>query len=278
MRALALLAAATLSAETAEEIVAKLTANLERAAAERRQFVYQQSVRSRMIRTNGKVARQETRLYSVTPTPSATEKKLLSLDGEVHKGAQIVKYTDPKTESSGMDIDGSLIRSLTDELVDDKDSRDGIPKSLFPLGSDALKRYDFQLRETREQKGRPTHHLTFSPKKGVEDANWKGDLYVDAAEYQPVQIATDLTFKMPLLVRAVFGTNIRQTGFAVSYQCVAENVWFPVSYGSEFRLDVLFGYKRVITMALTSTNFQRTTAGSTISFPNTGTTTLVPNL
>ena len=49
----------------------------------------------------------------------------------------------------------------------------------------------------------------------------------------------------PLLVRVVPGGNIRQTGFAVSYQRVAENVWFPVSYGSEFRLDVLFGYKRV---------------------------------
>lgn len=266
MRALALLAASALYAQNAEEIISKLTANLERAAAERRQFVYEQSVRSRMIRTNGKVARQETRRYSVLPTPSATEKKLLALEGEIHKGSRIIKYTDPETESSGMDIDGSLIRSLTEDLVDDKDSRDGIPKSLFPLGTDALTKYDFQLLETRDWKGRPTHHLTFTPKKGAEDANWKGDLYIDAAEFQPVQIATDLTFKMPLLVRAVFGTNIRQTGFSVSYQRVAENVWFPVSYGTEFRLDVLFGYKRVVTMALTSSGFQRTSADSKIEF------------
>ena len=53
------------------------------------------------------------------------------------------------------------------------------------------------------------------------------------------------TAPTPLLVRGVPGGNIRQTGFAVSYQRVAENVWFPVSYGSEFRLDVLFGYKRI---------------------------------
>jgi hypothetical protein len=64
----------------------------------------------------------------------------------------------------------------------------------------------------------------------------------------------------------MLGTNLRQTGFNITYHRVAENVWFPVSYGSEFRLDVLFGYKRVVTMALTSSGFQRTSAGSTIHF------------
>ena len=224
------------------------------------------------------VARQESRVYSVAPKPSATEKNRLSLDGEVHKGSQIIQYTDPKTENSGVDLDGSLFRSLTDDLVDDKESRDGISKSLFPLGNDTLAKYGFQLLDTRVYKGCSTHHLTFAPKKGAEDANWKRDLYVDAAEYQPVQIATDLTFKMPLLVRAVFGTNIGQTGFAVSYQRVAENVGFPVSYGSEFRLDVLFGYQPVITMDLISSNLQCATARSAIQFPNTVPTTPVPDL
>jgi hypothetical protein len=266
MRALALLTLVALHAETADGIVAKMAANLERAATERQQFVYEQTVRSRMLRTNGKVARQETRQYSALPAPGVTEKKLTALDGEIHKGNTVTKYTDPKTQSGGIDLDGALIDSLTEQLVNDKESRDGIPKALFPLGSDALHKYDFHFVDTTEQKGRSTHHLTFAPKKGAEEAHWKGDLYVDAAEYQPVQIATDLTLKIPLFVRAVFGTNIRQTGFAVSYQRVAENVWFPVSYGSEFRLDVLFGYKRVITMALTSTGFRRAAVDSSITF------------
>lgn len=266
MRAIALLALATLHAQTAEEIMAKLTANIERASSERSQFLYEQTVRSRMIRTNGKVARQETRKYSVLPAPGTTQKKLVSLDGEIHRNGAITKYTDPETQSGGVDIDGALINGLTEQWVDDKDSRDGIPKSLFPLGKDAVSKYDFHLLETRDWKGRPTHHLTFTPKKGADEAHWKGDLYVDAAEFQPVQIATDLAWRMPFFVRTVFGSNIRQTGFAVSYQRVAENVWIPVSYGSEFRLDVLFGYKRVITMALTSSGFQRATADSTIQF------------
>jgi len=265
MRALAFLAALTAGAETAEEIMAKVAANMERASAERRQFIYQQTVRSRFIRTNGKVARQETRQYSVVPTDGATEKNLDSLDGEIHDGKTVLKYTDPKTRGKGLDIDGELIDNLTKDLVDEKDSRDGLPKELFPLGSDALQKYDFKLVDTKDYKGRSTHHLTFQPKPG-RDGAWKGDIYVDAAEYQPVQIATDLNFKMPMIVRVVFGSNIRQTGFAVTYQRVAENVWFPVSYGSEFRLDLLFGYKRVITMALTSSGFKRTSSDSKIEF------------
>jgi hypothetical protein len=67
-------------------------------------------------------------------------------------------------------------------------------------------------------------------------------------------------------VRAVFGSNLRQSGFAVTYQRLAENVWFPVSYGTEFRLDVLFGYKRVITLSLESVNFKRTEADTSIEF------------
>ena len=266
MRAFLLLAAVAVYAETAEEIMAKVAANMERAAAGRQQFVYSQTVRSRFIRTNGNVARQETRIYSVVPLPGATEKKLVSVAGEIHQGRNIMKYTDPKTRGKGLDIDGELLDGLTKDLVDDKDSRDGIPKSLFPLGAEALANYDFRLIDTKDYKGRLTHHLTFQPKKGSRDSPWKGDAYIDAAEYQPVNIATGLNFKMPLFVRVVFGSNIRQTGFAVTYQRVAENVWFPVSYGTEFRLDVLFGYKRVITMALTSSGFKRTAADSNIQF------------
>jgi hypothetical protein len=265
MRTLAFLAAITAYSETAGEIMAKVAANMERTAAERRQFVYQQTVHSRFIRTNGKVARQETRQYSVLPTEGATKKTLDSVEGEIHDGKKITKYTDPKTRGKGMDLDGALLESLAEDLVDDKDSRDGISKTLFPLGADAVAKYDFVLIDTKDYKGRLTHRLTFKPKPGSGET-WIGDISIDAAEYQPVQIATDLNFKMPMVVRVMFGSNIRQTGFAVSYKRVAENVWFPVSYGSEFRLDLLFGYKRNITMALTSSGFQRTQAESKIDF------------
>ena len=53
-----------------------------------------------------------------------------------------------------------------------------------------------------------------------------------AAEYQPVHIATDLAVKIPLFLRAVFGTNVRQTGSAVTYfrRAAAEST---VAFGPE---------------------------------------------
>lgn len=271
-----LLAVSLFGAESPLEIVTKTAANVESATDARRQYVYQQKVRSRLLRTGGQVARQETRLYDVVPGAESTEKKLVNVEGEVHKGKEVVKYSDPEFRSKRMDLDGEIIDDLTGDLVNDSKSRDGIPKNLFPLGTADLPYYSFRLVETKDYKGRLTHHIAFEPltkPKCIEiggdgdcRGQWKGDAWIDAAEYQPVHIATEWAVKMPLFVRAVFGTNLRQTGFAVTYQRLAENVWFPVSYGTEFRLDVLFGYKRVITLALESTNFKRTAAETSIEF------------
>ncbi len=71
---------------------------------------------------------------------------------------------------------------------------------------------------------------------------------------------------MPLAVKLVLGTNIRQLGFSVSYIRVAEGVWFPASYGTEFRLDLFWGYKRTITMSLESSGFKKTDAASKIEY------------
>jgi hypothetical protein len=118
------------------------------------------------------------------------------------------------------------------------------------------------------------HRIGFVPKQKKDcDGNcWKGEALVDAEEFQPVRVYTDLDFKMPWAVKAFLGTNVRQIGFNVTYQRVAPNVWFPLSYGTEFRIDVLWGYKRVITLALDSSGFQRGEAESAITYQ----TELVP--
>jgi len=93
-----------------------------------------------------------------------------------------------------------------------------------------------------------------------------GEAWIDAAELQPVRIDTHLAFKIPWAVRTFLGTNLKQTGFAITYQRVAEGVWFPATYGTEFQIDVLFFYKRTITMNLESTGFQKTDATSKIEY------------
>jgi hypothetical protein len=67
-------------------------------------------------------------------------------------------------------------------------------------------------------------------------------------------------------VRIFLGTNVEQLGFSVSYIRVAPGVWFPLKYGTEFRFSVLFGFKRVVTLALDSSGFLKTEATSVVSF------------
>jgi hypothetical protein len=62
------------------------------------------------------------------------------------------------------------------------------------------------------------------------------------------------------------GTHLKQIGFAITYKRVAENVWFPATYGTEFQINALFLYKRTITMNLESSGFQKTDATSTVEY------------
>lgn len=90
---------------------------------------------------------------------------------------------------------------------------------------------------------------------------------VDAEEFQPRLVVTKLAWNVPAAVGVLFGTSIRQLGFSVTFGKVADGLWFPSTYGTEFSLRVLFGYKRNITMNVVNTGFRRTRADSTIIFP-----------
>src|SRR5262249_27788028 len=177
----------------------------------------------------------------------------------------------------GEDLDGELISELTDELIDDKDSRDGISESLFPLRSADLPMYRFTLKGRTNYNGRPAYQIAFDPVKrdfclDADDKSdcphqpWKGTAWIDVEELQPMRIDTDLAAKIPWGVRAFLGTNARQVGFSITYVRVAEGLWFPATYGTEFRLDVLWFYKRTITMALESSRFEKTEASSKIEY------------
>ena len=260
-------------------IMSRVAANMESATEARRQYVYQQKVKARLLRTNGQVARQEDHVYTVIPTEGSTNKELSSFAGEYHKSKkEIIKYDKPGFDKGGMDIDGGIIEDLVKDLVNDKKSRDGIPHSLFPLESKELDQYKFKLLETTQHQGRPAHRIAFEPAGkigtcvsigGGDDCPhkaWKGEALIDVEDMQPIRIVTDLAFKMPWGVKVFLGTNLRQTGFSVTYTRVTPGVWFPVTYGTEFKLDLLFGYHRVITLAMESNDFRRTTADTKVTF------------
>jgi hypothetical protein len=264
--------------DDATAIMAKVAANVEKATDPRRQFVYHQFVTSSLVRSNGRISRKENREYQVFPTETSTEKKLISLRGEVRRGKKTTPYSDLGFKDKGLDLDGDLIRDLTNDLVDEKNSRDGIPASLFPLRAKDLSGYRFTLKEEFEYQGRRTYKILFEPAQkhncvniggdddDCEGPSWKGEAWIDTADLQPVRIETQQAFRVPWGVKVFLGTNIQQSGFAVSYQRVADNVWFPVSYGTEFRFNVLWGYKRTVTLSLVSNGFQKTDIASKIKY------------
>jgi hypothetical protein len=119
--------------ETVQEIMAKVAANQDRSQEMRSAFVYHQDLLLRFLRGNGKTAREEEREYSVTPTANGTEKQLTGVSGRYEKGGKLVDYQEPGYTYKDVDLDGELIDDLAKDLADDKESRDGIARDLFPL-------------------------------------------------------------------------------------------------------------------------------------------------
>lgn len=256
----------------AAAIMAQVAANVAAAEPARRSYVYHQTVRASLTKTNGKPVRKERREYDVVPGEERTEKTLAEFEGERYDGKETALYFKPGTDDG---MDSSLIREMTEELVDDKKSRDGIPHDLFPLTASDLPLYSFTLQERGEFRGRPVYKIAFDPLRkdfcvdqdtGGCDTPWKGEIWVDTEDLQPARIVTDLGAAIPWGVRVFLGTNVKQLGFSVSYERVEPGVWFPVSYGTEFRLDVLWFYKRNVTLGLESKDFRRTDATSSIDF------------
>ena len=253
------------------EILRRVAENQERAVEARSTIVYTQETRTRLFRSNGKLGREDHRLYTVLPSAQGTDKHLDLFEGRyLHKG-KTETYTDPSFQHSDLDIDADLVKDLTDDLVNDKKSRDGISPDLFPLTAAEQQHYDFQLAGTQKVGNVEALKLTFTPKRvgdGEDERCWAGEVLVDPVEYQPMRVTTKLAFQIPLAVKVLLGTNIRQLGFTLTCRKVADGLWFPVSYGTEFRLRVLFGYARTITMSMDNRDFRRTSAESSIQFQN----------
>jgi hypothetical protein len=47
---------------------------------------------------------------------------------------------------------------------------------------------------------------------------------------------------------------------------LGEGIWFPVSYGGEFKLKAIFFYKRNIAIVLSNSDFERTAVSTQLVF------------
>ena len=240
---------------SAEAIMARVAANQDRSEALRKQYVYRQHIHILTHKPKGRLLREETADYDVVPTPDGTQKELKLLTGRYwNKGKYETFEGEPVPEAES--LDGSLIHGFREDLSNEK-TKDGLAKDLFPLTGEKQKEYEFKLLGQEMQEGRNVYHISFRP-KDKNEITWAGEAYIDAAEFQPVRVFTKLSRRIPFMVRTMLGTDLPGIGFNVVYKRQEDGVWFPATFGTEFRIRALFFINRDVSVSLENTGFQHT--------------------
>lgn len=257
---------------TADGIMLRVALNQDRAQEIRKAFIYHQNVMVRLNRKNGKLAREEYAEFTVTPAAKGASREQTSFHGKYLDHGKEVEFEKSGFEHKGIDIDADFAKSLLDDFGNDKDSRDGVDHNCFPLTSAEQGKYKFQLEGAEDYRGTPVYKVTFSPRKRPniwddDNGSWEGEVLVDQNEFQPVLVTSSLAVSVPKWVRLMFGTNVQQLGFKVSYQKFDEGLWFPVTYGGEFKVKALFFYSRRIGLSMQNSGFQRAMVNSNLKFP-----------
>ena len=255
-----------------DEVMRRVALNQAKSLELRTNYVYHQRQLLRMIRGTKKIAREEIREYTITPKFRGNDRQLVHFEGKYEKGGKYISFDQPGHKHKELDLDGELLKELADDMMNHKNGKDGIANDLFPLTYRRQQMYNFKFVKTENFKGAKAYRIRFEPKekaslKNLEDgAIWKGEALIDAAEYQPIQVATQMAWKMPLAIRTLLGTNLHGVGFTVNYQKFEEGLWFPVTYGGEFELRAVFLYHRHMTINMTNSDFRRTNVQSQIAY------------
>lgn len=277
-------------APDAKAIMAQVAANQDRSEAERAHYVDVQH--ARVTSRKGKTVHCEEITDSrVVPTETGSHQELLKLDGRLlHKGTYTtytmlpapVQSSDPPSSAptqnhapiendphaliisidDGDHMDRDLVENIRSGLTNDQ-SRDGLGSRLFPLTSNTQLDYQFQLVGREAMNGHAVFHVTFLPKV-KSDYGWKGDAFIDTVAFQPILVRTVMSRKIPFAVRTLLGTSLPGLGFTVMYAPQLGGIWFPISFGTEFKMHVLFFLNREITINAENHNFEKTHVSSTI--------------
>ena len=259
--------------------MARVAVNQDQSEAERAHYVYVQHART-SSRKGKTILCEEITDSRVTPSGTESHQELLKLDGRLLVKHKYVTYTHLPPAKNGDkssveadhddlnisigddDSDRDLVETMRDHFVNDK-SKDGIGKGLFPLTSKNQQDYQFNLLGHEPRNGHDCFHIEFHP-KDKDDFGWKGDAYIDSATYQPVFLRTAMARNIPFAVRTMLGTNVPGLGFTVIYAPQPDGVWFPVSFGTEFKVHVLFFYTRQIVIDAQNRDFEKTHVNSKI--------------
>lgn len=256
------------SAQTAEEIMAKVAGNQDRAEAARTSYVYQQKILVRLIRTGGKLGREEDREYTVAPGPNGITREMVHFSGKYGVNGKEYSFSEPGQHYQDKDIDANIAKNLADGFGGDEKTRDGVNEDLFPLTARKQTDYKFTLAREENWHGHEVFRILFEPAHQSKEIEivWAGETLIDKSDFSPVLITTHLAKGVPLAVKIFLGTNIRQIGFKVTYEKVGDGVWFPVNYSGEFGLRILFGYARTISVGMINSDFRKADVQSAVTF------------
>ena len=283
---------------TAEEVMARVAANQDKAEAERAHYIYVQHAKMTSRRGNT-VMCEEITDYRLTPSTDGTDEQLLKVDGRFLRDKKYIAYTallprdedkpkdhdqdKDKTKNNDNDkkdkkdkkdkdptfdpnsnetIDRDIVENIRWNLIHEK-SKDGVNAHLFPLTSKNQIEYTFRMAGRERMNGRDVFHIAFRP-KNKDDFSWSGDAFIDTTAFQPVLVTTGMSRKIPFAVRTLFGTNFPGLGFTVTYAPQPDGVWFPVTFSTEFKIHVLYFFHREIILDAQNGNFEKTHVTSRI--------------
>ncbi len=266
---------------TAADIMSRVAANQDRSEAARTHYIYVQHAHT--LSRKGKTTRcEELTDFRIIPTDKGSDQKLLTLDGRLLYKGKVLHYTQLDAHASNVKDDDSLhigvigkdddpmdldlVENMRHNLTADN-SKDGIGTGLFPLTSKLQADYIYTLAGRGPIDGRDCYHIAFVP-RDKDDYGWRGDAWIDTKAFQPVLVHTTMARNIPFAVRTLLGTSVPGLGFTVTYAPqpadTTDALWFPITFGTEFKLHVLFFFNRTIVLDVRNRDFEQTHVHSTI--------------
>lgn len=256
---------------SAAAIMARVAANQDRSNQLRADYIYHQRIHVTSRKTNGKLMCEETAEYLVVPSAKGTNRELKHVTGRYwHKGRYLNFDHRPRGGNEGIQtgpgnatVDCQVADQLGNNLTGEK-SKDGIEQDLFPLTTAKQGKYQFQLIGREILAGRSVYRVSFKP-KDKHDFAWAGEADIDAHDFEPVDVYTKLSRRIPRVIRALV-VALPGVGFNLEYQRQPDGVWFPSSFGTEFKLRLFMFYRREYTISLENTGFTRTHVTSKMQY------------
>ena len=256
----------------ADEIMLRVAANQDRAEALRAKWIYHQQLHVRSTGSDHKLHREEASEFNVVPGPGGTTRNVVVISGRyLHKGKYVEYRQTTAAKLEGEDAEE--IEEVRKQLTGDEGARDGLSRKLFPLTAPEIVRYNFTLRGVEDFRGTPVYRLDFEPRPtpghidlDTSEGPWAGTVLISRDDFEPVLVTTRNYHRVPVAMKILMGVDVKGLGYSVQYQKVADGVWFPVSYGTEYSVRVLFGWSRTITASLTNSEFRKATVDSKALF------------